>query len=93
MRAVIGAAKARRAIELCENVVAIELLAAAQGIEFHHPKKSSGTLEQVISEIRDVSDRYVQDRSLAVDISTLAHLVDEGYFYSFAAAILPSGAT
>ncbi|HLU07081.1 MAG TPA: aromatic amino acid lyase, partial [Woeseiaceae bacterium] len=75
------------------NIVAIELLAAAQGIEFHHPKKSSGTLEQVISEIRDVSDRYVQDRSLAVDISTLAHLVDEGYFYSFAAAILPSGAT
>jgi histidine ammonia-lyase len=75
------------------NIVAIELLAAAQGIEFHHPKKSSATLEQVISEIRDVSDRYVQDRSLSVDITTLAHLVDEGYFYSFAAAVLPSGAT
>jgi histidine ammonia-lyase len=75
------------------NIVAIELLAAAQGIEFHHPKKSSAKLEQVISEIRDVSDRYVQDRSLSVDITTLAHLVDEGYFYSFAAAVLPSGAT
>lgn len=74
------------------NIVAIELLAAAQGIEFHHPKKSSGTLEQVISEIRAVSDRYLEDRSLSVDIATLAHLVDEGYFYSFAAAVLPSGA-
>jgi histidine ammonia-lyase len=74
------------------NIVAIELLAAAQGIEFHHPRKSSVLLERVIGEIRAVSDRYVEDRSLSGDIATLAHLVDEGYFYSLAAAALPSGA-
>jgi histidine ammonia-lyase len=73
-------------------IVAIELLAAAQGIEFHHPKKSSGLLEQVISEIRQVSDHYAEDRSLSPDIERLAHLVDEGYFYGFASAMLPSGA-
>jgi histidine ammonia-lyase len=74
------------------HIVAIELLAAAQGIEFHHPKKSSHVLEQVLSEIRDVSGRYIEDRSLSGDIARLAHLVDEGYFYSFASAALPSGA-
>jgi len=72
------------------HIVAIELLAAAQGIEFHHPKKSSPILEQVISEIRAVSERYAEDRSLSGDIATLAHLVDEGYFYSFARTALPS---
>jgi histidine ammonia-lyase len=72
------------------HIVAIELLAAAQGIEFHHPKKSSPILEQVISEIRAVSERYAEDRSLSGDITTLAHLVDEGYFYSFARTALPS---
>lgn len=72
-------------------IVAIELLAAAQGIEFHHPKKSSGLLEQVISEIRQVSEHYAEDRSLSPDIERLAHLVDEGYFYGFASAMLPSG--
>jgi histidine ammonia-lyase len=74
------------------SIVAIELLAAAQGIEFHHPRKSSKLLEKVITEIRAVSDRYVEDRSLSGDIARLAHLVDEGYFYSFAAAAMPSGA-
>jgi histidine ammonia-lyase len=74
------------------SIVAIELLAAAQGIEFHHPKTSSPLLEQVIVEIRQVSERYTEDRSLSADISRLAHLVDEGYFYRFASTVLPSGA-
>jgi histidine ammonia-lyase len=74
------------------HIVAIELLAAAQGIEFHHPKKSSSLLEQVISEIRQVSEHYDEDRSLSPDVERLAHLVDEGYFYGFASAMLPSGA-
>lgn len=73
------------------DIVAIELLAAAQGIEFHHPGKSSALLEKVIGEIRAVSDRYTGDRSLSGDIARLAHLVDEGYFYSFAASAMPSG--
>jgi histidine ammonia-lyase len=90
--ATFAAMRLHTMLDNAASIVAIELLAAAQGIEFHHPKKSSNLLERVISEIRAVSDRYVEDRSLSVDIATLAHLVDEGYFYSFAAAVLPSGA-
>jgi histidine ammonia-lyase len=72
------------------HIVAIELLAGAQGIEFHHPQKSSPVLEDVIAEIRRVSDRYETDRSLSEDVSRLARLVDEGFFYNYAESLLPS---
>ena len=72
------------------SIVAIELLAAAQGIEFHHPQKSSPLLEDVIAEIRRVSERYEADRSLSEDITRMSRLVDEGFFYSRAESVLPS---
>ena len=89
--ATFAALRLHAMLDNVSRVVDIELLAAAQGIEFHHPKKSSEVLEQVLAEIRKVSDRYEEDRSLSEDIARLAHLVDEGYFYGFAAGILPSG--
>jgi histidine ammonia-lyase len=72
------------------NIVAIELLAAAQGIEFHHPRQSSPTLEKAIARIRNVSPRYESDRSLAPDIQEIAALVDGGSFCESAKSILPS---
>ena len=74
------------------RIVAIELLAAAQGIEFHRPRRSSESIENAIAEIRSVSARYEEDRSLAADIERLAQLVNEGLFHSWAAAELPSAA-
>src|SRR5690606_38149092 len=79
--ATFAALRLHAMLDNISRVVAIELLAAAQGIEFHHPKKSSEVLEQVLAEIRKVSDRYEEDRSLSEDIARLAHLVDDGYFY------------
>ena len=72
------------------NIVAIELLAAAQGIEFHHPQQSSATLERVIGQIRAVSPVYESDRSLAPDIKEVAALVDAGGFCESGKTILPS---
>jgi len=72
------------------HIVAIELLAATQGIEFHHPRKSSPLLEQVMAQIREVSDAYVDDRSLSGDISRLAEDVTAGSFYSLASSMFPS---
>ena len=74
------------------NIVAIELLAAAQGIEIHHPRKSSPTLEKAIQQIRDVSPSYESDRSLAPDIQEVAALVNSGSFFEWGHAILPSHA-
>jgi histidine ammonia-lyase len=86
---------ARRLHDMLDNVaniVAIELLAAAQGIEFHRPQNSSPALEAAIAEIRRVSPRFTEDRSLSADIVAVAALVDDGRFRAAAAAALPAGA-
>jgi histidine ammonia-lyase len=87
---------ARRLHGMLDNsagIVAIELLAAAQGVEFHRPRKSSEDLERVIAEIRKVSPAYTVDRSLSADIEAVAALVNEGWFTQFGHSILPSYAT
>ncbi len=71
------------------NIVAIELLAAAQGVEFHHPKKSSPSIETVIESLRAISPPYEQDRSLSPDIRQVAASVDSGAYCNYAASILP----
>jgi histidine ammonia-lyase len=50
-----------------EYIVAIELLAAAQGIEFLRPLKSAPALEGVLRLVRSLA-RHDADRSLARDI-------------------------
>jgi histidine ammonia-lyase len=84
---------ARRLHEMLDNtvnIVAIELLAAAQGVDFHHPQKSSPIIEDVISRLREVSPAYTEDRSLSSDIARVAALVNDGAFCKHAASILPS---
>jgi histidine ammonia-lyase len=71
------------------SIVAIELLAAAQGIDFHHPKKSSGPLEAAHATIRACSPAYDSDRSLKPDVDKVAELIDSGQFHPQCAAILP----
>jgi len=60
------------------HIVAIELLAAAQGIEFLRPLKSAPGLEGVLRLVRSVSPAMMQDRSLARDIEAVHHLVAAG---------------
>ena len=84
---------ARRLHDMLDNVahiVAIELLAAAQGIEFHRPLKSSEPLENALARVRALSERYSHDRSLSVEIDGLAQKINEGVFCDDARTILPS---
>lgn len=84
---------ARRLHDMLDNVahiVSIELLAAAQGIEFHRPLKSSEPLEGALKQVRAISPRYTRDRSLSGDIEALARDVDNGVFCDDARSILPS---
>lgn len=84
---------ARRLHDMLDNiahVVAIELLAAAQGVEFHRPQKSSSDIEFVIASLREVSPAFDEDRSLSSDISRVAVMIDDGRFCSLAESILPS---
>ena len=72
---------ARRLGPMLQNtahIVAIELLAAAQGIEFLRPLRSSPALEGVMRLVRSVSPAMMHDRSLARDIEAVHHLVAAG---------------
>jgi len=62
------------------NVVAIELLAAAQGIDFHAPLKTSPKLLAAHGKIRAVSAFMERDRSLAGDIARVRELIEAGAF-------------
>lgn len=83
----------RRLHDMLDNVayiVAIELLAAAQGIEFHRPQKSSEPIERALQKIRALSAAYTNDRSLAADIESVSEKINSGGFCGFGRAILPS---
>lgn len=72
---------ARRLQPMLKNtahIVAIELLAAAQGIEFLRPLASSPALEGVMRLVRSISPAMMSDRSLARDIEAVHHLVAGG---------------
>ncbi|HEY3628661.1 MAG TPA: histidine ammonia-lyase [Terracidiphilus sp.] len=75
-----GALKLRNIVENVERIVAIELMCAAQAIEFRRPLKSSPQLEQVHDAVRAVVPRLEQDRTLAPDIDALAGAVKLGKF-------------
>jgi histidine ammonia-lyase len=77
-------------LENTADIVAIELLAAAQGIEFHRPKKSSPPIEKTFTAVRSVSPVYTEDRSLSRDIARLSGMIDAGEFCEHAASVLPS---
>jgi histidine ammonia-lyase len=84
---------ARRLHDMLDNVsaiVAIELLAAAQGIEFHRPQKSSPVIESVIASLREISPAFLTDRSLSTEITRVAAIADAGRFCEHAASVLPS---
>jgi histidine ammonia-lyase len=63
------------------NVVAIELLAAAQGIDFHAPLRTSVVLQAAHAKIRAASAHLDQDRSLAADIERVRALIDASAFH------------
>jgi histidine ammonia-lyase len=77
--------------ENAAGVVGIELLAAAQGIDFHRPARSSARLEQVHAGIRREVPFYAADRYFAPDIEAAKKLVQSGRFAALVDRLLPSG--
>jgi histidine ammonia-lyase len=72
---------ARRLGQMAHNtsvIVGIELLAAAQGIDFHRPLTSSYHLEHVHARLRRRVPRYDQDRFFAPDIEAAREMVAGG---------------
>jgi histidine ammonia-lyase len=87
-----GARRLRNMVDNAAAVVGIELLAAAQGIDFHRPAKSSASLEQVHASIRSEVPFYAVDRYFAPDIKAAQQWVKSGRFSPLVKRILPSRA-
>ena len=58
-----------------ENILAIELMFAAQGIEFRRPLKSSKIIEENYQILRSKVRRLEEDRLIGEDILTIAEMV------------------
>lgn len=75
-----AARKARRAVELLETVVAAELLAASQALEFLRPLRSGPGVEAIHALIRESVDPLQDDRPPAPDLESLRMRVRAGEF-------------
>jgi len=75
-----GAIKLRQIVEHAERIVGIELMCAAQGLEFRRPLKSGREVDRVYDAVRSVVPRLEQDRVLATDIDALAAAIRAGAF-------------
>lgn len=72
------ALKFRHLVELAERALAIELIAAAEGMEHRRPLRASEPIERVHAAIRRHVAPLTQDRSLSHDIETVAGLLRDG---------------
>ena len=85
-----AARRLARMIDNAEAVIGIELLAAAQGIEFHRPARSSAKLETVHADLRTRVPHYSADRYFAPDIRAARDWIRGGGFLQFVGEMLPS---
>lgn len=84
-----SAAKAARSIELARQVVAIELICAAEGIEFHRPLRSGHGIEEAIRHIREVVPSFAEDRSPAPAIEAVSGMIQRGLFDEIYSSLEP----
>jgi histidine ammonia-lyase len=72
---------ARKACQVAKNaagIIGLELIAAAQGIDFHAPYKSSAMLQEVHARIRQQAKHLAKDRYMADEIAALQEMVWKG---------------
>ncbi len=77
----MGTIAARKTLEVADNVanvIGIELLAAAQGLEFLKPLKPAKALIPVVKKIREKIAPWDKDRYMAADLETIRSLMDDG---------------
>jgi len=70
-----AALRLRPMLENLEGILAIELLEAAQGIEFHRPLTTSAPLETAHAAIREHVAPWEEDRLMAPDIAAARRLL------------------
>jgi histidine ammonia-lyase len=74
----IAARKARTIAQNAAGVIAVELIAAAQGMDCHVPLKTSAKLQKVHAKVRKLSPHLVSDRYWADEMAALQAAVLDG---------------
>lgn len=74
--ATYAARRLRTMLDNTNRILAIELLAAAQGIDFRKPLKTSPALQSVLDAIRNRAAFYETDRPFHADIESIKTLVE-----------------
>lgn len=77
--ATFAARRLQAMIDNVAHIIAIEWLAAVQGIEFLRPLHSSQVLEQAIALLRGKISRMTEDRIIAHDVQTAYTLIRKGH--------------
>ena len=76
----MGSISARQCLEVINNlekILAIELLHAAQSLEFRRPNKFSLPIEKTLSKIRKNVKKLEGDRVLNIDIEVMINLIEK----------------
>ena len=85
---------ARRLAELAANtagIIAIEWLAAAQGVDLRAPHRSSAPLRTALALLRAAVPFYERDRCFAPDIARATALIEGGQLRAAVRDALPAG--
>ena len=70
--------KAARVVANTSRVLAVELLAACEALDFRRPLRSSASLEAVHARVRERVPTHGHDRVLGPEIEALAELLRSG---------------
>jgi histidine ammonia-lyase len=75
-----SALKLRAIVDLAESLLAIELLAAAEGLEHRRPLKAGVGVECAFTAVREIASPLTEDRALSGDIARVAEGIRRGDF-------------
>ena len=73
-----AALKLRQIVENTEQILAIEMLCAAQGLDYRKPLKPGRQIEEIVTAIRKIVPRLEADRPPATDINHLVLAIRQG---------------
>jgi histidine ammonia-lyase len=86
-----GALRLRRMNANTRNIVAIELLAAADGIEFRRPLASSTAIEAAHGLVRAVAKHRTVDREFSADIAAVSAVIGQRRLAGLVGPLLDAG--
>jgi histidine ammonia-lyase len=75
-----GALKLRQVVSNAEYVLAMELICAAQGLEYRLPLRPARQVESAAAMVREIVAQLAEDRVVSGEITRLAQEIRQGRF-------------